>query len=70
MLNHVNGDLNDDKILKKIKSIGLTAGASAPEELVKEVVMHLREMAPLEVRTLQGVVERVEFKLPQELNDL
>jgi len=56
--------------LEDVAVIGITAGASAPEELVQEVVMHLREMAPLEVRTLQGVIERVEFKLPQELNDL
>ncbi|MBX9665124.1 MAG: 4-hydroxy-3-methylbut-2-enyl diphosphate reductase, partial [Novosphingobium sp.] len=50
--------------------IGLTAGASAPDSLVQDVIARLRELAPIEVSTLDGVVEKVEFSLPQELRQM
>jgi 4-hydroxy-3-methylbut-2-enyl diphosphate reductase len=47
--------------------IGLTAGASAPEELVQRVVAHLRALGAETVEELDGKVEDVTFALPKEL---
>jgi 4-hydroxy-3-methylbut-2-enyl diphosphate reductase len=47
--------------------IGLTAGASAPDVLVQQVVARLRELGALSVRTLDGVQETVKFPLPKGL---
>jgi 4-hydroxy-3-methylbut-2-en-1-yl diphosphate reductase len=49
------------------KRIGVSAGASAPEVLVKEVIQRLQEMGASEVTELQGVVENVVFQLPKNL---
>ncbi|MDE2356486.1 MAG: 4-hydroxy-3-methylbut-2-enyl diphosphate reductase, partial [Alphaproteobacteria bacterium] len=48
-------------------SIGLTAGASAPEALVEEVIAALRALGPVTVEPMQGVEEHIEFRLPAEL---
>ena len=48
-------------------TIGITAGASAPEALVKEVIKRLSELREISVETLPGVEEDVRFKLPPEL---
>jgi 4-hydroxy-3-methylbut-2-enyl diphosphate reductase len=47
--------------------IGLTAGASAPDVLVQQVVARLRELGAVSVRTLDGVQETVKFPLPKGL---
>ncbi|MCC7546492.1 MAG: 4-hydroxy-3-methylbut-2-enyl diphosphate reductase [Burkholderiales bacterium] len=47
--------------------IGLTAGASAPEVLVRAVVERLRELGADEVRELDGLTESVVFPLPKTL---
>jgi len=47
--------------------VGITAGASAPEELVDNVIAALRRLGPVEVSVLPGVEEKVEFRLPTEL---
>ena len=49
--------------------VGITAGASAPEELVDDVVAALRRLGPIEVSMLSGIEEKVEFRLPAELLD-
>jgi 4-hydroxy-3-methylbut-2-enyl diphosphate reductase len=49
------------------KRVGVTAGASAPEVLVDEVVARLRELGAGSVRTLDGTPENVNFPLPREL---
>ena len=51
------------------QTVGITAGASAPEELVEEVVEALRRIAPVEVSTLPGVEENYAFRLPAEILD-
>jgi 4-hydroxy-3-methylbut-2-enyl diphosphate reductase len=51
-----------------ISSVGLTAGASAPEMLVQGVLDGLRRFAALEVSTQDGVAEDVRFKFPAELS--
>ena len=50
-------------------TIGVTAGASAPEILVEDVIDTLRAIGPVEVEVLPGVQESVEFRLPNELVD-
>jgi 4-hydroxy-3-methylbut-2-en-1-yl diphosphate reductase len=47
--------------------VGITAGASAPEVLVKDVVIRLRSLGAVEVTPLQGIEERVSFSLPRAL---
>jgi 4-hydroxy-3-methylbut-2-en-1-yl diphosphate reductase len=47
--------------------IGVTAGASAPEVLVKEVIAKLNALGAEEVRELHGIVESVVFPLPKNL---
>ena len=49
------------------RCIGVTAGASAPEVLVREVVARLRALGAARVEELDGVVEDVVFALPREL---
>lgn len=50
------------------KRVGITAGASAPEELVQQVIERIRELGGLSVRTLEGVEETISFPLPRELS--
>lgn len=52
------------------EKVGVTAGASAPEVLVEEVVSALREQGVAEVELLEGVEERVTFPLPKGLANL
>ena len=47
--------------------IGLTAGASAPEELVENVIDALRRLGEVDVSTMDGTREKIEFRLPAEL---
>jgi 4-hydroxy-3-methylbut-2-enyl diphosphate reductase len=49
--------------------VGLTAGASAPEILVQQVVERLRELGAGSVRRMNGVEETVRFPLPVGLGD-
>ncbi len=49
------------------RCVGITAGASAPEVLVQEVVARLRELGAREVSELSGITERVTFPLPKNL---
>ena len=50
-----------------VDTVGITAGASAPELLVQDLVERLREMSEIEIEHLDGVEERVHFKMPAEL---
>jgi 4-hydroxy-3-methylbut-2-enyl diphosphate reductase len=52
-----------------ISSVGLTAGASAPEMLVQGVLDGLRQFGEVEVTTLEGVEENVRFRFPPQLAD-
>jgi len=49
--------------------VGLTAGASAPDILVQQVIARLRDMGAVSVRTMHGVAETVHFPLPKGLGD-
>ena len=50
-----------------MKAVGITAGASAPEVLVEEVVSYLKTYGTAEVEDLTVIEEDVEFLLPKEL---
>ena len=52
-----------------VRSVGVTAGASAPESLVRGVLEGLREIDEVEVSTLDGVAEDVRFRFPAEVAD-
>jgi 4-hydroxy-3-methylbut-2-enyl diphosphate reductase len=53
--------------LKQSKAIGITAGASAPDVLVRDVIARLVELGANAPQELSGVVEDVTFSLPKEL---
>jgi len=57
----------DAEWLKDVRTIGITAGASAPEVLVDDVIEALRRIAPVTVSLLPGREENIEFRLPAEL---
>ena len=53
--------------LRGKKSVGVTAGASAPEVLVEQVVTTLKDRGGLAVTEVPGIIEQVVFSLPREL---
>ena len=57
----------DPRWLDGCGTVGITAGASTPEELVQELVVRLREYAELEISTMDGAQENVSFTLPVAL---
>jgi len=57
----------DPAWVKTADVVGVTAGASAPETLVDGVIDALRALGPIDVSTLPGIEEKVEFRLPVEL---
>jgi 4-hydroxy-3-methylbut-2-enyl diphosphate reductase len=50
------------------RHIGITAGASAPEVLVQDVIIRLKELGAVSVQELKGISENVVFPLPKALN--
>ena len=64
-------DKKDIKIdeLKYATSVGITAGASAPEDIVQEVISYLIPLGYSHVRNLSENKESLTFKLPRELSD-
>jgi 4-hydroxy-3-methylbut-2-enyl diphosphate reductase len=62
-----DGSELDPEWLRGKKVVGLTAGASAPEELVRHVIAALGEIENVEVEQMDGKKEHIEFRLPAEL---
>jgi 4-hydroxy-3-methylbut-2-enyl diphosphate reductase len=60
------GDLRPEWIAGKPR-VGVTAGASAPEVLVNELIGRLKALGAKSVRPLEGIAEHVVFTLPREL---
>jgi 4-hydroxy-3-methylbut-2-enyl diphosphate reductase len=56
--------------LDGVETVGLTAGASAPETLVQEVVDRLRQFGAVVLDEVAGVHETVHFRLPREVADV
>lgn len=63
-----NADEIKNEWLENSVRVGVTAGASAPEILVEEVIARLKALGVKSVRTLEGVEEHVTFPLPKGLN--
>ena len=57
----------DVELLGTAERVGLTAGASVPEELIEIVIERLQNLRQLEVISAQGVEENIQFKLPATL---
>ena len=57
----------DPAWLEGIAAVGITAGASAPEELVQELIARLGEFGDVTMEELPGTEEHTQFKLPREL---
>lgn len=57
----------DPASLIGVRTVGLTAGASAPEQLVQEVVARLKELRDVEAEEIVTVKEHITFKLPRQL---
>jgi 4-hydroxy-3-methylbut-2-en-1-yl diphosphate reductase len=64
-----DGDGIDPAWFEGVNAVGLTAGASAPDELIEHVIAAMRRLGPVEVSALDGVEEKIEFALPRELRD-
>jgi 4-hydroxy-3-methylbut-2-enyl diphosphate reductase len=59
----------DPSWLDGVDTIGLTAGASAPEVLVREVVDALAKLRPIREKTITAAEEKMVFKLPRQLTE-
>jgi 4-hydroxy-3-methylbut-2-enyl diphosphate reductase len=59
----------DPAWLDGVSAVGITAGASAPDELVEELVERLRELDEIEIQRLPGVTENVRFRMPAQLTE-
>ncbi|HHE9490820.1 TPA: 4-hydroxy-3-methylbut-2-enyl diphosphate reductase [Haemophilus influenzae] len=59
-------DIQDDWF-NDVKTIGITAGASAPEELVQSIISRLKEFGADTIEELQGLEENMFFEVPKEL---
>ena len=62
------GDI-DWRALDGIRALGLTAGASAPEVLIDEVIDAVRQRFDVTVQTVETATEAVEFKVPRVLRE-
>lgn len=60
------GELQESWLVGK-HTVGVTAGASAPEALVREVIEKLKTLGAEEVSELQGMIENVSFPIPKPL---
>ena len=59
-----NMSLFDPSVLKNRKSIGITAGASAPEILVQQLISEIKKVSSVHLTEINGIEENVIFKLP------
>lgn len=57
----------DIKWFEGIEKIGITAGASAPEELTSKVIEFLKNNFEITTSTMEGIIENTKFKLPKEV---
>jgi len=62
-----DADSFDPSWLDHVETVGITAGASAPEELVQELIKRLGDFGTVVTQSIDGVEETVRFKLPREL---
>ncbi len=65
-----DGSQLDPEWLRDARTVGITAGASAPEVLVDDVIDALRRIGPVTVSVVPGREENIEFRLPAELTSV
>ncbi|MEL6960390.1 MAG: 4-hydroxy-3-methylbut-2-enyl diphosphate reductase [Pseudomonadota bacterium] len=65
----MRGDDIDWRALEGIRSVGITAGASAPEVLINEVIDAFKDRYDVTVEVVETAVENVEFKVPRILRE-
>lgn len=65
-----DGNGVDAAWLDGVETVGITAGASAPDELIESVIAALALVRPVSVTQLDGVTEDIEFTLPPQLRNL
>jgi 4-hydroxy-3-methylbut-2-enyl diphosphate reductase len=59
----------DPAWLEGVEVVGLTAGSSAPESVVQDTICRLRSLRLLTVENLEGVEEKVKFRLPERIGE-
>lgn len=59
----------DPAWLDDIKTVGITAGASAPEILIKDLIERIGSLVSAEIEETEGVEETISFRLPRELSE-
>ena len=59
----------DPAWIKGARAVGITAGASAPEDLVQALIDRLAKIDKIELETLPGITENVRFRMPAKLAD-
>ena len=64
---HFGKKLPIDEI-KKCKKIGISSGASAPEQLVQDLINTIKKNCNVSIEEVTVAEEKVVFKLPKELN--
>jgi 4-hydroxy-3-methylbut-2-en-1-yl diphosphate reductase len=64
-----DGSELDPAWLRDAQMVGITAGASAPEAMVEDVLAALRRLGPVDISTMEGREENATFRLPPELAD-
>lgn len=59
----------DESWLEGVGAVGISAGASTPEELVEELIDKLRAYRAIELSVMDGIEEHIQFKLPEALRN-
>lgn len=65
LLNGENDEISN--LLINTKILGITAGASAPEILIENLINKIRKIRDIEITNLKGIEENIKFKIPREL---
>ena len=62
-----DGSEIEESWMSGVVTVGITAGASAPEELVQSVINRIGQFRQVSVSQLDGIVENISFSLPASL---
>ena len=60
----------DSSWFDEVDSIGISSGASTPDELVKEVMNRIATFRKIKIEKRPGIEENIVFKLPKELTNI
>ena len=64
----MNGETDDiSDLLHNSTKLGITAGASAPEILVSNLIAKIKKMRDVKITHVEGIEENVKFNIPREL---